>query len=87
MLRSYSEYDHSSNSLEAEVSDLVRTIRHYDCLTRERLVELSGARHWHDHYFDAALAQAVKRGLIKQLSDDLFEIGKDAGTYDRPPAA
>ena len=59
---------------EAEVEDVVRTLRGYGVLTRARLLELCGAAHWSDRGGRRAIADAVSSGRIRQLGDDLYEI-------------
>jgi osmotically inducible protein OsmC len=75
---------HSSRSAhsrqDAEVEDVVRTLRAYGVLTRARLLELCGAAHWSDGGGRRAVADAVSSGRIRQLGDDLYEI---AGPPDR----
>jgi hypothetical protein len=67
---------------EFEVVDLVRTLTGYGVLTREDLFARSGAKHWARENFDAALREGVANGSIRQLSDDLFEVGEDAPELD-----
>lgn len=62
---------------EFEVDDLVRTLRSYGVLTREDLLERSRAKHWPEGSFEAALRLGVAQGSIRQLTDDLFEVGPD----------
>ena len=59
---------------EAEVEDIVTTLRTYGVLTRTRLADLSGAVHWREPDFRRALALAVSSGRVKPLGDELFEI-------------
>jgi len=59
---------------DAEVDDIVRTLRTYGVLTRTRLADLSGAVHWSEPDFRRALALAVSSGRVKPLGDELFEI-------------
>ena len=66
-------------SADPEVLDLVETLLSYGVLTREILLERSGAAHWTEHTFDAALRRGVESGSIKSLGDDFFEVG------DNPP--
>jgi hypothetical protein len=61
---------------EAEVEDIVHTLRGYRVLTRARLREVCGATHWSDAGFKQALADAVSTGRIRQLGDDLYEISE-----------
>jgi hypothetical protein len=61
---------------EAEVEDLVRALRGYGVLTRARLLDVCGATHWSDAGAKRALARAVSTGRIRQLGDDLYEIGE-----------
>ena len=74
---------------EPEVDHLVRTLRSYGVLTREQLLERSGAQHWARESFDTALRRGIADGSIKQLDDELFEVGKGApdlneGRFDPP---
>jgi osmotically inducible protein OsmC len=68
----------SHSRQEAEVEDVVRTLRGYGVLTRARLLELCGARHWSDGGGRRAVADAVSSGRIRQLGDDLYEIADPA---------
>ena len=61
---------------EAEIGDLVRALRGYGVLTRARLLDVCGAAHWSDAGARRALARAVSSGRIRQLGDDLYEIGE-----------
>ena len=61
---------------EAEIEDLVRALRGYGVLTRARLLDVCGATHWSDAGARRALARAVSSGRIRQLGDDLYEIGE-----------
>ena len=61
---------------EAEVEDLVRALRGYRVLTRARLFDVCRATHWSDAGAKRALARAVSTGRIRQLGDDLYEIGE-----------
>lgn len=58
---------------EAEVQDIVTTLRTYGVLTRARLAELCRAGHWSEPAFAQALALAVSEGRIRPLGDDLYE--------------
>ena len=58
---------------EVEVEDIVRALRGYRVLTRDRLVEVCGAAHWSDSGFRQALARAVSTGRVRQLGDELYE--------------
>jgi osmotically inducible protein OsmC len=68
----------SHSRQEAEVEDVVRTLRGYGVLTRARLLELCGAGHWSDGGGRRAVADAVSSGRIRQLGDDLYEIADPA---------
>jgi osmotically inducible protein OsmC len=68
----------SHSRQDAEVEDVVRTLRGYGVLTRARLLELSGAGHWSDRGGRRAIADAVSSGRIRQLGDDLYEIADPA---------
>jgi hypothetical protein len=72
---------------DPELADLVRTLRSHGVLTRAALLEHSGARHWSDQGFNAALRRGTAKGTIKELSGGLFEIGPgtpdlDEGRFD-----
>jgi hypothetical protein len=74
---------------DVEVDDLVRALRSHGVLTRTALREYSGAVHWRDHGFGAALERGVSAGSIKSLGADLYEVGADApdlndGKFDPP---
>ena len=60
-----------------ERDDLVRTLRSYGVLTREGLLDRSRAGEWAEGNFEAALRLGVAEGSIRQLTDDLFEVGPD----------
>jgi osmotically inducible protein OsmC len=68
----------SHSRQEAEVEDVVRTLRGYGVLTRARLLDLCGAAHWPDGGGRRAVAVAVASGRIRQLGDDLYEIADPA---------
>jgi hypothetical protein len=61
---------------DAEIEELVRALRGYGVLTRARLLDVCGATHWSDAGAKRALARAVSTGRIRQLGDDLYEIGE-----------
>ena len=61
---------------EAEVEEIVRALRGYGVLTRARLLDVCRATHWSDAGAKRALARAVSTGRIRQLGDDLYEIGE-----------
>jgi hypothetical protein len=61
---------------EAEIEELVRALRGYGVLTRARLFDVCRATHWSDAGAKRALARAVSTGRIRQLGDDLYEIGE-----------
>jgi hypothetical protein len=65
--------------VDQEVVDLVETLRSYGVLTRDALLDRSGASRWVEHSFAAALRRGVESGSIKALGDDLLELG------DNPP--
>jgi hypothetical protein len=67
---------------DPELADLVRTLRTYGALTREELLERSGARDWPDRGFSGALRRGVAEGIIRELNAGLFEIGPDAPDLD-----
>ncbi len=66
----------SHSRQDAEVEDVVRTLRGYGVLTRARLLELCGAAHWSHGGGRRAVAAAVSSGRIKPLGDDLYEIAE-----------
>jgi hypothetical protein len=61
-----------------QVDDLVRVLRSFGVLTRAELRERSGSARWPDQSFDAVLRGAIEEGSVKQLGDDLFELGDSA---------
>ena len=67
---------------DPELADLVRTLRSFGVLTRAELRERSGARHWSDRGFNAALRRGVAEGNIKELGDSLLEVGPDVPDLD-----
>ena len=60
---------------DPELAHLVRVLRSYGVLTRAELLEHSGARHWPDEGFNAALGRGIAAGVINELGDSLFEVG------------
>jgi hypothetical protein len=67
----------SRSQLDADVLELVRTLRSYGVLTKARLAELSGAMHWSSEFvFENALTTAVASGQITKLGDELFELSE-----------
>jgi len=63
--------------VDYEVLDLVETLRSYGVLTRDSLLERSGASRWVEPSFAAALRRGVDGGSIKSLGDDFYELGDD----------
>jgi hypothetical protein len=63
---------------DPELADLVRTLRIYGVVTREELLERSGARDWPDRGFNSALRRGVAEEAIRELEAGLFELGPDA---------
>jgi len=63
---------------DPELADLLRTLQSYGVMTRKELFERSGAGHWTDQGFNAALRRGVAEGIIKELDGELFEVGQDA---------
>ena len=61
-----------------EVDELVRALRNYGVLTREALLEHSGARLWTAGSFEAALRSGKAAGSIRELGGGLFEVGDEA---------
>jgi hypothetical protein len=68
---------------EAEVREIVKALRSYGVLTRDRLCEIVGGDEWRDGHFDVCLAGAVKRGRVTRLSVELYELSEE----ERAPAA
>lgn len=64
----------ASSRHEAEVEDIVRTLRRYGVLRRARLIEVCGAAHWSDTGFRQALNSAISSGRVRALGTDLYEI-------------
>src|SRR5437660_7320628 len=52
-----------------EVEDIVRALRSYGVLTRERLCRIVGADEWPDHNFTMALRKSVSDGRVTRLGD------------------
>ena len=65
--------------VDHEVVVLVETLTSYGVLTRDDLLDRSGASRWVGHSFAAALRHGVESGSIRSLGGDLFEVG------DNPP--
>ncbi len=61
-----------------EVDELVRALREFGVLTREDLLDRSGAREWIANSFESALRRGTASGSIKDLGDGLFEAGANA---------
>jgi hypothetical protein len=61
-----------------EVDELVRALRSHGVLTREALLEYSGARLWAAGSFESALRDGTAAGSIRELGGGLFEVGDDA---------
>jgi hypothetical protein len=61
-----------------EVDELVRALRSYGVLTREALLEHSGAQLWATGSFESALRRGTEAGSIKDLGAGMFEVGTDA---------
>lgn len=58
---------------DAEVEDIIATLRRYGTLTRPRLADLCGAEHSSDPAFAGALALAVSGGKIRLLGNEVYE--------------
>ena len=87
-MSAYDERDRAARS-EPEVADLVRALQSGGVLTREQLLERSGAGHWARETFNTALRRGLADGSIKQLGAELFEVGRNApepneGRFDPP---
>ena len=67
---------HAHSQFDAEVEMLVRALRSYGVLTRDRLAEAAHADHWTGPIFEMALAQGVAERRIKRLGDGLYELGE-----------
>ena len=61
-----------------EVDELVKALRTFGVLTREDLLERSGAREWLAASFQSALSRGTAAGSIKDLGGGLFEVGANA---------
>ncbi len=59
--------------LDAEVEDIIATLRRYGTLTRPRLADLCGAEHWSDPTFARALALAVSGGKVRPIGNEVYE--------------
>lgn len=66
---------HDGALLREAARRLVDTITPYRVLTRESLADLSGTSMWNTVDLDQALRWAVDHDFLRQLSDDLYEIG------------
>jgi hypothetical protein len=66
--------------LREAARDLVDTLEPYRVLTRQRLAELSEARHWVTVGFEQALQWAVEHGLVRTLGPDLYELPRKRDT-------
>jgi len=61
--------------VEGAVEEIVRALRGYRVLTRQRLVEAVDAADWPGGMFENALEHAIKQGRVRRLVDGLLEIG------------
>jgi len=61
------------NRQDAQVEHVVRVLRGYRVLTEADLREASGAARWSDAGFRRALDEAVSRGRIRRLGNELYE--------------
>jgi hypothetical protein len=69
--------------LDFEVGELVAALRSYGVLTRDALLESSGASRWPAHNFEDALRRGVDGGSIKSLGEEFFEVADDAPEPER----
>jgi hypothetical protein len=70
--------------VDFEVGELVEALRSYGVLSRDGLLDRSGAARWVGPNFEAALRRGVESGAIKSLGDDFFEVGDDPPEPYRP---
>ena len=71
------------NYSEAEGEEIVKALRSYGVLTRDRLCEMVAGEEWRESHFDVCLAGLVKRGRVVRLGDELYELSEE----ERAPAA
>jgi hypothetical protein len=58
------------------MEELTRVLGSFGVLTGGWLKELSHARHWDAPIFEAVLNDAIRRGRIRRLGKDLYELGE-----------
>jgi hypothetical protein len=75
---------HARSYASARQRHLQRILESYGILTRESLRELSGADGWRTP-FSVVLHRAVRNGLIRRLSKDLYGPPADAGDSASSP--
>jgi hypothetical protein len=68
---------------EAEGQEIVKALRSYGVLTRDRLCEMVTGAEWREGHFDVCLSGLVRDGRVTRLGDELYELS-DA---ERAPAA
>ena len=68
--------DPADSYLDAQIEDIVRTLRSYGVVTKSRLEELTGAAHWREADFEVTLQESVRRGRVKDLGGDLYELAR-----------
>ena len=71
------------NYSEAEGEEIVKALRSYGVLTRDRLCEMVAGEEWREGHFDVCLSGLVKRGRVIRLGDELYELSEE----ERAPAA
>ena len=62
---------------DAEIREIVRALRPYGVLDRVTLGEQTRQRGWREGAFDAAVAAAVRQGVIEQLPDGHYKLPED----------
>jgi hypothetical protein len=68
---------------EAEGQEIIKALRSYGVLTRDRLCEIVTGAEWRNGHFDVCLAGLVKQGRVLRLGDELYELSEE----ERAPAA
>ena len=63
---------HPRSMHEAEIEHLCRVLQGYGTLTRDHLYEQC-ARDWTHGTFKSVLAEAVRQGRVRRLSEEIYE--------------
>jgi hypothetical protein len=59
---------------EAELERVTRVLEGYGVLRRDTLGDLCHAQHWSHADFDLVLDEGVRRGRLKRLGSELYEV-------------